>query len=147
YYDDVLSAKVKSVVSSMVKRSKLEKSKLTISYKAFVEDLDPGDSFTTMLTELLIREMAEHHQCQAAADCQLISNHMANGLCTLALSQRVYHHPGVCSLNAYHSYNLTDHLTMPPEELQLNDSNSLESMVNSDTSGAMEGARMNSDLY
>jgi hypothetical protein len=27
----------------------------SISYEAFVEDLDPGDSFTTTLTELLVR--------------------------------------------------------------------------------------------
>jgi hypothetical protein len=38
-----------------VKRLELEKSEPTISYNAFVEDLDPGDSFTTTLTELLVR--------------------------------------------------------------------------------------------
>jgi len=38
-----------------VKRSKLEKLEPSISYETFVEDLDPGDSFTTTLTELLVR--------------------------------------------------------------------------------------------
>jgi hypothetical protein len=38
-----------------VKRSRLEKVEPSISYEAFVEDLDPGDSFTTTLTELLVR--------------------------------------------------------------------------------------------
>jgi hypothetical protein len=38
-----------------VKRSRLEKLEPSITYEAFVEDLDPGDSFTTTLTELLVR--------------------------------------------------------------------------------------------
>jgi hypothetical protein len=38
-----------------VKRSKLERLEPAISYEKFVEDLDPGDSFTTTLTELLVR--------------------------------------------------------------------------------------------
>jgi len=41
--------------SGAVKRSKLEKLEPAISYETFVEDLDPGDSFTTTLTELLVR--------------------------------------------------------------------------------------------
>lgn len=41
--------------SGAVKRSKLEKLEPSISYESFVEDLDPGDSFTTTLTELLVR--------------------------------------------------------------------------------------------
>ena len=41
--------------SGAVKRSRLEKLEPSISYEAFVEDLDPGDSFTTTLTELLVR--------------------------------------------------------------------------------------------
>ena len=38
-----------------VKRSKLEKAEPTISYETFVEDLDPGDSFTTSLIEILVK--------------------------------------------------------------------------------------------
>jgi hypothetical protein len=41
--------------SGALKRSKLEKLEPSISYETFVEDLDPGDSFTTTLTELLVR--------------------------------------------------------------------------------------------
>jgi hypothetical protein len=41
--------------SGAVKRSRLEKLEPSISYETFVEDLDPGDSFTTTLTELLVR--------------------------------------------------------------------------------------------
>ena len=41
--------------AGVVTRSKLEKLEPSISYESFVEDLDTGDSFTTMLTELLVR--------------------------------------------------------------------------------------------
>jgi len=41
--------------SGALKRSKLEKLEPSISYEAFVEELDTGDWFTTTLTELLVR--------------------------------------------------------------------------------------------
>ncbi|KAH9174547.1 hypothetical protein EDB89DRAFT_549955 [Lactarius sanguifluus] len=140
YYDDVLGAKIKSLVSGAVKRSKLEKSEPSISYEAFVEDLDPGDSFTTTLTELLVREMAERRHRQVAADRRLISDRTAKGLRTLAAPQRVYRDRGVRGLASRRSLNLTDYLVVPPEEMELDDDNdSLES--------AVEGARINYDLY
>ncbi|KAI9434110.1 hypothetical protein H4582DRAFT_947950 [Lactarius indigo] len=140
YYDDVLGAKIKSLVSGAVKRSKLEKSEPSISYEAFVEDLDPGDSFTTTLTELLVREMAERRHRQVAADRRLISDRTAKGLRTLAAPQRVYRDRGVRGLASRRSLNLTDYLVVPPEEMELDDDNdSLES--------AVEGAHINYDLY
>lgn len=140
YYDDVLGAKIKSLVSGAVTRSKLEKCEPSISYEAFVEDLDPGDSFTTMLTELLVREMAERRHRQVAADRRLISDRTAKGLRTLAAPQRVYRDRGMRGLASRRSLNLTDYLVVPPEEMELDDDNdSLES--------AVEGARINYDLY
>ena len=41
--------------SGAVKRAKLEKVEPTITYEAFVEDLDRGDSFTTSLIEVLVK--------------------------------------------------------------------------------------------
>jgi hypothetical protein len=73
YHDDVLGAKVKSLVyvfspfvarssnltcaprSGAIKRSKIEKVEPTISYEAFVQDLDGGDWFTTSLIEVLVK--------------------------------------------------------------------------------------------
>ncbi|KAI0301546.1 hypothetical protein B0F90DRAFT_1717962 [Multifurca ochricompacta] len=149
YYDDVLGAKIKSLVSGAVKRSKLEKSEPSISYEAFVEDLDPGDSFTTTLTELLVREMAERRHRQAAADRRLISDRTAKGLRTLAAPQRVYRDRGARGISSRRSLNLTDYLVVPPEEMELDDDNdSLESMMDRfDPSSTVEGARINSDLY
>lgn len=145
-----------------MKGSRLENLEPSISYEAFVEDLDPGDSFTTTLTELLVRvrplftpthtsrqpwlslqEMAECRQRQAA-DRQLISDRTANGLRTLAAPQRVYRDRTGRSVAARRPLYLTDYLL--PEEMDLDDDNdSLESMV--DPSGTVEGARMNSDSY
>jgi hypothetical protein len=38
-----------------LKRSKIEKIEPTMSYEAFVEELDGGDSFTTTLIEVLVK--------------------------------------------------------------------------------------------
>jgi hypothetical protein len=53
--DRVIMSILPQSSSGAVKRSKLEKLEPSISYESFVEDLDPGDSFTTTLTELLVR--------------------------------------------------------------------------------------------
>ncbi|KAI0294586.1 hypothetical protein BC826DRAFT_1185707 [Russula brevipes] len=173
-YDNVLGAKIKNLVyarhftmaipashstvlitsfcsfplrlsTGAVKRSKLERLEPAISYEKFVEDLDPGDSFTTTLTELLVREMAERRQRQAA-DRRLISDRTAKGLRTLAAPQRVYRDRTGRGVAARRPLNLTDYLSVPPEDIDLDDDNdSLESMI--DPSGAIEGTRMNSDLY
>ena len=73
YHDDVLGAKMKSLVyvcpqfvvslskltcnlsAGALKRSKIEKIEPTISYEAFVEELDGGDSFTTSLIDVLVK--------------------------------------------------------------------------------------------
>ena len=41
--------------ASAVKRAKLEKGEPTITYEAFVEDLDEGDSFTSALIDVLVK--------------------------------------------------------------------------------------------
>ena len=41
-----------------VKRLKQDRTEHTISYEAFVEELDAGDSFTTSLVELLVKVYA-----------------------------------------------------------------------------------------
>ncbi|KAI0284719.1 hypothetical protein BC826DRAFT_877256, partial [Russula brevipes] len=69
------------LASGAVKRSKLKGLEPVISYEKFVGDLDPGDSFSTTLTELLIL---------VSADRRLISDRTAKGLRTPAAPQRVY---------------------------------------------------------
>lgn len=41
--------------SGAIKRARLEKAEPTITYEAFVEDLDRGDSFTTSLIDVLVK--------------------------------------------------------------------------------------------
>jgi hypothetical protein len=87
--------------------------------------------------------MAERRQRQAA-DRRLISDRTAKGLRTLAAPQRVYRDRAGRGVSARRPLYLTDYL--PPDEMDLDDDNdSLESMV--DPTGAVEGARLNSDLY
>lgn len=87
--------------------------------------------------------MAERRQRQAA-DRRLISDRTAKGLRTLAAPQRVYRDRTGRGVSARRPLYLTDYL--PPDEMDLDDDNdSLESMV--DPSGAVEGARLNSELY
>jgi hypothetical protein len=89
--------------------------------------------------------MAERRQRQAA-DRRLISDRTAKGLRTLAAPQRVYRDRSGRGVGARRPLNLTDYLSAPPDEMELDDDNdSLESMV--DPSGAIEGARMNTNLY
>jgi hypothetical protein len=92
---------------------------------------------------LSLQEMAERRQRQAS-DRRLISDRTAKGLRTLAAPQRVYRDRTGRGVAARRPLYLTDYL--PPDEMDLDDDNdSLESMV--DPSGAVEGARINSDLY
>jgi hypothetical protein len=69
----------------------------------------------------------------------------AKGLRTPTAPQRVYR-DRTGRVAACRPLNLTDYFSVPPEEMDLDDDNdSLESMI--DPSGAIEGARIDSDLY
>jgi len=61
--DRVIMFTLSQFSSGAVKRSKLEKLEPSISYESFVEDLDPGDWFTTTLTELLVRVRQARYFC------------------------------------------------------------------------------------
>jgi len=80
YYDDVLGAKMRSLVyvalslpyppitevvpsSGAIKRTRLEKAEPAITYEAFVEDLDRGDSFTTSIIEVLVKVRVTSESC------------------------------------------------------------------------------------
>jgi hypothetical protein len=92
-----------------------------------------------------LQEMAERRQ-RKAADRRLISDRTAKGLRTLASPQRVYRDRNGRGVSSHRPLNLTDYLSVPPDEMELDDDNdSLESMI--DHSGTIEGARMNTDLY
>jgi len=151
YHDDVLASKIKGLVAGALKRSKIEKVEPTISYETFVEDLDSGDSFTTSLIEVLVKEVAERRTRQNVADRRLIADRTAKSLRLLATPVRVYRDRTFSRVSmGRRGVNLTDYLTTPPEEMDMEeDETEYEGMLEADNvaSSYIEGARVNSDLY
>ncbi|KAF8076733.1 hypothetical protein FPV67DRAFT_430010 [Lyophyllum atratum] len=147
YIDDVLHSKMKGLVSGAIKRSSLEKTEPTISYEDFVNDLDTGDSFTTSIIDILVKELAERRTRPNLNDRRLIADRSAKSLRLLATPLRVYRDR---TMGRYHhsrrSANLSDYLSAPPLEMDMEeDEDIFERMLDSGTT--VEGARINSDLY
>ncbi|KAJ7223908.1 hypothetical protein C8J57DRAFT_1390930 [Mycena rebaudengoi] len=142
YYDDVLNSKLKGLVSSAIKRIKLEKAEPTISYKNFVEDLDAGDSFTTTVIDILVKELAERRiRNGSPGDRRLIADRTAKSLRLLATPIRVYNERRSVGRR---TVNLTEYLNPPPEEMDMDeDEDEFDSLLNRPG----EGVRLNSDLY
>jgi hypothetical protein len=150
YHDDVLASKMKGLVAGALKRSRIEKIEPTISYEAFVEDLDSGDSFTTYLIEVLVKEVAERRTRQNSADRRLIADRTAKSLHLLATPMRVYRDRTFSRVSmGRRGVNLTDYLTSPPEEMEMEeDETDYEGMAEADNvSSYLEGARVSSELY
>ncbi|KAJ7771161.1 hypothetical protein DFH07DRAFT_243110 [Mycena maculata] len=163
YYDDVFSSKLKGLVSGAIMRSKLEKGELpTISFKNFVEDLDAGDSFTTSVIQILVevnslvpfflfsllisrymKELAERRLRSSPGDRRLIADRTAKSLRLLATPIRIYRE----RRGARRSVNLTDYLTSPPDEMDMEeDDDEFENLLDRGTL-PVEGVRINSELY
>jgi len=145
YIDDVLHTKIKNLVSGAIKRSALEKNGPHITYEDFVHDLDIGDSFTTSLIDILVKELAERRTRPRMHDRRFIADRSAKSLRQLG-SHGIYER----SLGRFHRNrrftNLSEYLSPPPIELDTEeDEESFENML--DNATAIEGVRLNSDLY
>ncbi|KAF9651745.1 hypothetical protein BDM02DRAFT_3084102, partial [Thelephora ganbajun] len=114
YYDDVLSAKLKRLVSGAIKRSSLEKDHPPITYEAFIEELDEGDSFTASMFDLL--ELAERRVRHNPYSKHLISSQTASGLHALAAQPRVYLDRDRYVRPASSSQFLSEYLSGAPDE-------------------------------
>jgi len=144
YYDDVLASKIKGLVAGSIKRSKLEKTEPTINYEAFVEELDTGDSFTTSLVDILVKELAERRM---RGERRLISDRTAKSLRMLATPLRVFRERSAArSMMSRRSVNLSDYMATQDELDMEEDDDDFESMLDS-AATAIEGARVNSSLY
>ncbi|KAF8138902.1 hypothetical protein EV363DRAFT_1315106 [Boletus edulis] len=144
YYDDILGAKMRSLVSGAIKRARLEKAEPTITYEAFVEDLDRGDSFTTSLIEVLVKNASYRHH---AADRGLIGDRTARSLRKLSSPPSVYRErPAGRGSGIRRGVDLTDYLSQPPDELDVDEDDDEFGPYGSFASG-MEGTRLNTDLY
>ncbi|KAG6841847.1 hypothetical protein C0991_006254 [Blastosporella zonata] len=148
YIDDVLHSKIKNLVSGAIKRSAIEKTEPTISYEDFVHDLETGDSFTTSLVDVLVKELAERRKRpNVNDDRRLIAERSAKSLRQLAAPQRIYRDHNVGRyMPRRRSATLPDYLGVPPPEVDIEeDEDIFEHMLDNTT--FIEGARINSELY
>lgn len=152
--------------SGALKRSKIDKVEPSITYEAFVEDLDGGDSFTASLIDVLVKvrsfictfmvhaelvtkELAERRTRESPADRRLIADQTAKSLRLLATPLRVYRERPLGGRDHIgRRVNLTDYLSSPPDELAIEDDerdgdDGYDGMV---TETYMEDARA-SELY
>ncbi|KAF7792846.1 hypothetical protein EIP86_003947 [Pleurotus ostreatoroseus] len=139
-YDDILRDKMKTLVfsSSTVKRMNLEDdTKSSISYEAFVEELDVCDSFTSTMVDILVKEIADRRTRHSAPDRRLISQQTADSLRSQCALKHVYRRESRHSRPS----------RMPPPS-----SFSFVSTLSDEEDGVdqlepFEGARLNTELY
>ncbi|KAI0722707.1 hypothetical protein C8Q76DRAFT_793718 [Earliella scabrosa] len=154
YHDEVLRNKVKSLVQGAIKRMKVEDEKPTITYEAFVEDLDEGDSFTASLVDVLVKELAERRTRPNPGDRRLISERTAKSLRMQAAPLHVYR-----GSHGSHGPRERNRRVPIPARRRSSSfySNFNDMLSDSDgeaeygtvlgSSSQLEGARLNTDLY
>ncbi|KAG6845426.1 hypothetical protein H0H87_009333 [Tephrocybe sp. NHM501043] len=150
YIDDVLHSKIKNLVSGAITRSTLEETEPTIGYEEFVHDLETGDSFTTSLIEVLVKELAERRtRPHANGDRRLIAERTARNLRQLGAPHRIYHeeHSHGRYIPRRRSANLSDYLSAPPPEMDMEEDEDIFGRFLGNDPNIIEGARINSDLY
>jgi len=146
YVDDVLHAKISSLVSGAINRAAVEKEP-TITYQNFVNELDTGDSFTTSLIDILVRELAERSTRANSSDKRLIADCTAKSLRMLATPLRIYRDRASRAHSSRRNPTLTEYLHPAPLEVDMEDEEEdFDGMPDNGTS-VVEGVRMNSDLY
>ncbi|KAI0677288.1 hypothetical protein C8Q78DRAFT_80914 [Trametes maxima] len=138
------------MVQGAVKRMNAEKEGPTISYETFVEELDEGDSFTTSLIDVLVKEMAERRTRPNVVDRRLISEKTAKSLRMQAAPLHIYRGSQTGTRERHTRRSIP---ILPPRSYStfhdiLSDSDGEEeygTVVN--PQGPIEGARINTDLY
>jgi len=88
--DDVLRSKVSAMVTGAIRRAALEDPQAPpLSYNEFVNELDVGDSFTTTLMDILVKEVTERRK-RTPADRHYISEQTAKSLRQLTDALNIY---------------------------------------------------------
>ncbi|KAF8640073.1 hypothetical protein AX17_001314 [Amanita inopinata Kibby_2008] len=147
YLDDVLHAKIATLVTGAIQRAALDKTEPRITYETFVKDLDTGDSFTTSFVDILVKELAERRTRPNIGDRRLIADRTAKSLRLLATPLRIYRERPIRNFPIRRTVNLSDYLSAPPNEMEVEeDDEDFDGVVES-TSPYVEGARLNQDLY
>ncbi|KAG2361735.1 hypothetical protein BDR07DRAFT_1485514 [Suillus spraguei] len=134
--------------SGAIKRHRLEKNEPVISYEHFVEDLDGGDSFTTSLIEILVKEVADRHHRQNATDRCLIGDRTAKALRRLSNPTTTYRERySWRGTGGRRAVDLSEYLSRPPDELEMDEeADELESLEQYGLV-PLEGMRTNTELY
>ncbi|KAI0832684.1 hypothetical protein BC628DRAFT_1347860 [Trametes gibbosa] len=149
HHDEVLRNKVKNMAQGAVRRMNAEGDKASITYEAFVEELNEGDSFTASLFDILVKEIAERRTRPHANDRQLISERTAKALQMQATPARVYR----SSQSSLRNWPTRRHIPLPSRyttshDLVFADSDGEEDYGTAlNTAGPIEGARINTDLH
>ncbi|GBE79869.1 hypothetical protein SCP_0210710 [Sparassis crispa] len=147
YHDDVLRNKMKSLVTGAVKRIRLEHGEPLISYEAFVEELDEGDSFTASIIDVLVKEMAERRTRPNPIDRRLISERTAKTLRMQAAPLHIYrnrHNLGRAS--SRRSFPFMDYAAQAEDTQGSDDDDEFGSVVGGGN-GPFEGVRLNTELF
>ncbi|KAJ3757768.1 hypothetical protein EV360DRAFT_83701 [Lentinula raphanica] len=131
YCEDVLSSKIKSLVSGAIKRYRLEKFEPEINFERFAEELDVGDSFTTSLFDVLVKELADRQSRSNAHDRQLIAERTARSLRTITHSNRIYSSHRSAGRSRSH---IGAYFGAPPEEIDLDEEDELHTLLEESTS-------------
>lgn len=142
--DDVLNTKIKSLVSGAIKRAMLEKEKMepTISYRDFVEELEPGDSFTTSIIDIMVKELADRRNRTNVGDRKLIAERTAKSLRALSMDYKSIRRRSVARRPV-----LSEYLTSPPARVvDMDDDDEFDHLLDP-MSSTIEGVRINSNLY
>ncbi|KAI0751053.1 hypothetical protein C8Q80DRAFT_1268345 [Daedaleopsis nitida] len=150
YHDEVLRNKVKNLVQGSIKRMKVEDEGPTITYESFVQDLDEGDSFTTSLVDVLVKELAERRMRPNPGDRRLISERTAKSLRLQAAPSHVYR--GNQGLLRDRNSRRSVPLPRPRSRTNLHDVLSdsdpeTEYGTMFGSAAPVEGVRLNTDLY
>lgn len=149
YTDNVLHTKLSALITGAINRAAVEKEP-TITYDNFVHELDTGDSFTTSLVDILVKELAERHTRPCQNDeLKLIAPRTAERLLSLANRRQIYR--GERSGNRNHTgrrtFNLAGFMDAASSEMEMDeDENDFASFLDASTNAA-EGARFNTDLF
>ncbi|KII95257.1 hypothetical protein PLICRDRAFT_86655 [Plicaturopsis crispa FD-325 SS-3] len=146
-FDNVLETKVKGLIMGSIERSKLEKTEPTMTYESFVEDLDCGDSFTTSIVDILVKELTDRRSRATTPDKRLISERTSKGLHMLA-ALRPYR-ARTARQNVplpRRAVNLMEYLSAPPDQLEMDeDQDEFDRLA--EATPPFEGARVDSELY
>ncbi|TFK43814.1 hypothetical protein BDQ12DRAFT_675596 [Crucibulum laeve] len=148
YLENVLQSKISNLVTGAINRAAVEKEpQPTITFESFVSDLDAGDSFTTSLIDILVKELADRRTRSTVNDRRLIADHTAKSLRLLATPLRIYRERNGRSHTRRTSANYFEYLSAPPNEMDVEeDEDEFDNML-LDNVTSIEGTRVNSELY